>query len=117
MTFNQLKNLKIDEVIAQTDWLKLAKECLSIVESSTLKDKEIYMLIESAVADMERVDIDVANNINDNLIKNTVMIYVKAHFGDTEINKRNAYLQRYKMNLRELQFSEKYQRKEVESDA
>jgi hypothetical protein len=27
------------------------------------------------------------------------------------------YLQRYKMNLRELQFSEKYQRKEVESNA
>ena len=117
MTFDQIKNLKIDELIAQTDWLKLAKECLSIVESSTLKDKEIYMLLESAVADMERVDIDVQNNTNDNLIKNTVMIYVKAHFGDTDVNKRRMYLQRYKMNLRELQFSEKYQRKEVESNA
>lgn len=112
MTYEQIRNLKIDELIAQTDWLKLAKECLSIVESSTLKDKELYMLIESAVTDLERVDIDVANNINDNLIKNTVMIYVKAHFGDTEINKRNAYLRRYKMNLRELQFTEKYQKKE-----
>ena len=117
MTFDQIRKLRIDEVIAQTDWLKLAKECLSIVESSTLKDKEIYMLIESAVTDLERVNIDVQNNTNDNLIKNTVMIYVKAHFGDTDINKRNEYLKRYKMNLRELQFSTKYQKKEVDSNA
>lgn len=117
MTYDQIRKLRIDELIAQTDWLKLAKECLSIVESSTLKDKEIYMLIESAVSDMKRVDIDVENNINDNLIKNTVMIYVKAHFGDTEVNKRNMYLRRYKMNLRELQFTEKYQRKEEKSNA
>lgn len=117
MTYDEIKNLKIDELIAQTDWLKLAKECLSIVESSTLKNKEIYMLIESAVTDLERVGIDVTNNLNDNLIKNTVMIYVKAHFGDTDINKRTEYLKRYKMNLRELQFSEEYQKKEVDSNA
>lgn len=112
MTYEQLKELKIDEFIAQTDWLKLAKECLSIVESSTLKDKEIYMLIESAITDLERVGIDVRKNMDNNLIKNTVMIYVKAHFGDTDINKRNEYLKRYKMNLRELQFSEEYRKKE-----
>lgn len=112
MTYEQLRNLKIDEFIAQTDWLKLAKECLSIVESSTLKDKEIYMLIESAITDLERVDIDVRKNMDNNLIKNTVIIYVKAHFGDTDINKRNEYLKRYKMNLRELQFSEEYRKKE-----
>ena len=69
MTYDQIRKLRIDELIAQTDWLKLAKECLSIVESSTLKDKEIYMLIESAVSDMKRVDIDVENNINDNLFR------------------------------------------------
>lgn len=117
MTSEQIKNLKIDEFIAQTDLLKLAKECLSIVETSTLKDKEIYMLIESAITDLKRVDIDIENHLNDNLIKNTVMIYVKAHFGDTEINKRTEYLKRYKMNLRELQFSEEYQKKEVDSNA
>lgn len=117
MTYEEIKNLKINELIAQTDWLKLAKECLSIVETSTLKDKEIYMLIESAITDMSRVDIDVKSHLEDNLIKNTVMIYVKAHFGDTDINKRNEYLKRYKMNLRELQFSEAYQRKEVDSNA
>lgn len=104
MTYEQIRNLKIDELITKTDWLKLAKECLSIVETSTLKDKEIHMLIESAVTDLKRVDIDVENNLDDNLIKNTVMIYVKAHFGDTDISKRTEYLKRYKKNLRELQF-------------
>lgn len=97
--------------------IKLAKECLSIIESSTLKDKEICMLIESAITDLKRVNIDVENHINDSLIENTIMIYIKAHFGDTEINKRKEYLRRYKMNLRELQFSEEYQIEGDDSNA
>lgn len=92
--------------------LKLAKECLSIVESSTLKDKEITMLIESAISDLKRLEIDVEKNIEDNLVKNTIIIYVKAHFGDGDIDKRIEYLKRYKSNLRELQFSEEYKVKE-----
>ena len=63
---------------------KLAKQCLSIVETSILKDKEIEMLIKSAKSDLERVGIDVENNISDDLVVNTIMIYVKAHFGDTD---------------------------------
>lgn len=117
MTYGQIKKIDISKLITETGWLSLAKECLSIVETSTLKDKEICMLIESAVKDLQRVDIDVENNTEDSLIKNTVMIYVKAHFGDTDINKRTEYLKRYKMNLRELQFSEEYQKKEVDSNA
>ena len=97
--------------------LCIAKQCLSIVEESTMKNKEINMLIESAISDMSRVNIDTEKNIDDNLVINTIMLYVKAHFGDTDINKRKMYLQRYKINLRELQFSEKYQIKEVESNA
>lgn len=101
----------------ETDLMKLAKECLGIVETSTMKDKEIYMLIESAKKDLERVNIDVQNNIGDNLVKTTIMLYVKAHFGDTDINKKNEYLKRYKMNLRDLQFSTEYQKREVDSNA
>lgn len=107
----------ISKLIEEAGLIKLAKECLSIVDTSTFKDKEIHMLIESAIMDLERVNIDVQNNVDNNLIKNTVMIYVKAHFGDTDINKRTEYLKRYKMNLRELQFSEEYQKKEVDSNA
>lgn len=117
MTFDQIRRLRIDEVIAQTDWLKLAKECVGIVETSTLKDKELYMLIESAIEDLERVDVDVQNNTDSNLIKDTVMMYVKAHFGDTDINKRKEYLKWYKTKMRELMNSQKYLKKEDESDA
>ena len=111
MTYEEIKELEIDN-----NYLSLAKECLGIVDTSTLKDKEICMLIESALEDLARVNIDIKTHIEDNLLKNTVMIYVKAHFGDTDINKRNEYLKRYKMNLRELMFSLEYQIKEESGD-
>lgn len=88
--------------------LKLAKQCLGIVDSAILKDKEITMLINSSVSDMKRLKIDVEKNIEDDLIKNTIMIYVKAHYGDGDINKKTECLKRYKANLRELQFSKEY---------
>lgn len=94
------------------DLKKLAKQCLSIVETSILKDKEIDMLIYSAKSDLRRVDIDVDNKIEDELIVNTIMLYVKAHFGDTDINKRTEYLKRYKSNLRELQLSDEYRKRD-----
>ena len=97
--------------------LTLAKECLSIVDSSALKDKEITMLIQSSISDLKRLNIDVEQKIEDDLVKNTIIIYVKAHFGDGDINKRIEYLKRYKANLRELQFSKEYQIKEVDSNA
>ncbi len=96
--------------------LKLSKECLSIVNTSTLKDKEITMLINSAISDLKRLEIDVEKHIEDDLVKNTIVIYVKANFGDGDIDKRNEYLKRYKSNLRELQFSEEY-RKAVDNNA
>ena len=100
------------------DLLKLAKECLSIVESSTLKDKEITMLIQSAITDLKRLKIDAEGKIKDDLVKNTIIIYVKAYFGDGDINKRIEYLKRYKANLRKLQFSEEYRiKEEVDSNA
>lgn len=97
--------------------LKLSKECLSIVETSTLKDQEITMLIKSAISDLKRLEIDVEKHIEDDLVKNTIVIYVKANFGDGDIDKRNEYLKRYKSNLRELQFSEEYRRKVVDNNA
>ena len=96
--------------------LKLSKECLSIVNTSTLKDKEITMLINSAISVLKRLEIDVEKHIDDDLVKNTIVIYVKANFGDGDIDKRNEYLKRYKSNLRELQFSEEY-RKAVDNNA
>ncbi len=97
--------------------IRMAKQCLSIIETSTLKDDEIEMLINSAKKDLKRVKIEVEKNIEDELVVNTIMLYVKAHFGDTDIAKRKEYFNRYKANLRELQFSEEYQKKETDSNA
>ena len=74
------------------------------------------MLINSAISDLKRLEIDVEKHIEDDLVKNTIVIYVKANFGDGDIDKRNEYLKRYKSNLRELQFSEEY-RKVVDNNA
>ena len=42
--------------------LKLVKQCLSIVETSTLKDEEIKLLIRSAILELERSGIDTKYN-------------------------------------------------------
>ena len=34
--------------------LKLSKQCLSIVETATLKDEEIKMWIQAGIADLQR---------------------------------------------------------------
>ena len=94
----------------------LAKQCLGIIKTATLKDNEIEMLIKSAKSDMDRVDIDVENKIDDYLVINTIMLYVKAHYGDTDINRRKEYLDRYVSNIRALKESEEY-RKGVDSNA
>lgn len=116
MANNDIRKEQINNIVNNMNLIRLAKECLGIIESSTMKDKEISMLIESATIDLERVDIDVKNNINDSLIKNTIMMYVKGHFGDTEINKKREYIKRYKDNMRALKESEEYRKKEVESN-
>ena len=92
--------------------ISLAKQCLSIIDSSTLKDKEIEMIIDAAITDMKRLGIDVEKKIDDQLLIMTIMIYVKANFGDTEVSKKEMYLKRYKANLDEMFLSEEYRMKE-----
>lgn len=93
-----------------SDLKVLAKQCLGIVKTATLTDDVIEMYINSAKSDMNRLDIDVDNNIEDSLIINTIMMYVKAHYGDSDINKRNEYLNRYTANIRALKESEEYRK-------
>lgn len=113
---NEKQDVAINSLITESDLMSLAKEALGIIETSTMKDKEIYMLIESAIIDLDRVDIDVENHILDSLVKNAIVLYVKAHFGDIDIDKKDSNLKRYKMILRELQNSEEYQ-KEKQDDS
>ena len=114
MTYEQVKNLKINEVVKQTEYLSLAKEWCGIVEDATEVDKTLSMLIGSALEDLARVDIDVVGHINDDLMKTTVMLYVKGQYGDIDINKKNEYMKRYTQNLRAMQRSVEYLMKESE---
>ena len=113
---NANQDATINNLINTSNLMSLVKEALGIIETSTMKDKEIYMLIESAIIDLDRVDIDVENHILDSLVKNAITLYVKAHFGDIDVDKKESNLKRYKSILRELQNSEEYQ-KEKQDDS
>lgn len=113
---NEMQNLTINNLINTCHLMSLVKEALGIIETATLKDKEIYMLIESAIIDLDRVGVDVENHILDSLVKTAIVLYVKAHFGDTDVSKKDSNLKRYKMILRELQNSSEYQKENTEND-
>lgn len=109
MTFDEVRKLQISNIIASTDEFKnLAKECLSIVSTSTLKDNEISMNIAAAIADMERNGINVLDNLSDGLIQSTVIMYVKGHFGYGEDREKVRALENYRQTLGELSLSSKY---------
>lgn len=92
----------------------LAKECLSIVPTATAKDGEISLWVNMALADMKRQGIDTVNNLNDDLVKGAVMMYVRGNFGNTDIKEKELCQKSYNQHVAELSLSEGY--KEVESD-
>lgn len=63
--------------------LRTTKQCLSIVESSTMKDEEIKMLINAGIADLKRQGIE-TQNPND-LVKSAIVMFVKSNFGNVDI--------------------------------
>lgn len=117
MTYEEVKDLKLSEVLANTDLKKLTKQCLSIVDTSTLKDDEIVMLINAAVSDMKRLNIDAENKISDSIIQATIVFFVKANFGMCDIKEKELAAKRYKENCDKLSLSSDYRVKEVDSNA
>ncbi len=107
--------MNYEQLIKENNYLNLAKEAVGIVRTSTAVDNTLNTLIGSALEDLSRVDIDVKSHAQDNLLKTTLMLYVKGQYGDTDINKRNEYMKRYTQNLRSMQRSVEYLKKE-ESD-
>lgn len=113
MTFEEVRKLQVSNIIANaSEYKDLVKECLSIVPTSTLKDREISMLIAAAIVDMERNDINVLDNISDGLIQSTVVMYVKGHFGYGEDREKARALDNYRQTLGELSLSSKYRLEE-----
>ena len=61
------------------DILNLVKECLGIIPTATAKDNEIKLLIDTAIADMERLNIRI--NLASPMQQSAIIQYVKSNFG------------------------------------
>lgn len=88
--------------------LKLAKQCLSIVETATLKDDEIKMLIASAIADLNRQGIKATYSTSDALVQSAIMMFVKANFGNVDIKEKELAQRTYGLLCANLGLSEEY---------
>ena len=95
--------------------MKLTKQSLSIVETATLKDKEIEMLIQAGIADLNRQGIFASVNTEDSLIKSAVVMFVKANFGNVDIKEKELAQRTYGLLCANLSLSEEY--KESDSNA
>ena len=95
--------------------LRLTKQCLSIVESSTIKDDEIKMLINAGIADLNRQGIKADANISESLVQSAIVMYVKSNFGNVDIKEKELAQRTYSLLCVNLSLSEKY--KVVENDA
>ena len=95
--------------------LKLVKQCLSIVETATLKDKEIEMLIQAGIADLNRQGIVASVGTTDSLVQSAIVMFVKANFGNVDIKKKELAQRTYSLLCANLGLSEKY--KESDSNA
>lgn len=117
MTYNEIKNLQISNIISHTSEMSsLVKQCLSVVSTATAKDDEIVMWIDAAVSDMVRQNIDVAGNITDGLIQGAIVMFVKATFGMVDIKEKELAQKTYKDLCGNLSLSSDY-KLEVDIDA
>lgn len=90
------------------DLLKLVKQCLSIVETATLKDEEIKMLILAGIADLNRQGILATQETNDALIQSAIVMYVKGNFGNVDIKEKELAQRTYSNLCANLGLSEDY---------
>ena len=95
--------------------LRLIKQCLSIVETSTIKDDEIKMLINAGIADLNRQGIKADANISESLVQSAIVMYVKSNFGNVDIKEKELAQRTYSLLCANLSLSEDY--KVVEKDA
>ena len=88
--------------------LKLVKQCLSIVETATLKDEEIKMLIQAGIADLKRQGIKASEDTEDSLTKSAIVMFVKANFGNVDIKEKELAQRTYSLLCANLGLSEDY---------
>lgn len=88
--------------------LKLVKQCLSIVETATLKDAELQMLIQAGIADLNRQGIVVSVGTTDSLVQSAIVMFVKANFGNVDIKEKELAQRTYSLLCTNLGLSVDY---------
>lgn len=91
---------------------KIVKQCLSIIETSNIKDDEIRMLIEAGIADLKRQGINAEEDTDDSLIKSAITMFVKANFGNVDIKEKELAQRTYSLLCNNLSLSSEYKTKE-----
>lgn len=87
---------------------KLAKQCLSIVDTSTLKDGEIELWVKAGIEDLKRQGIDIFKITDNNLIQGAVVMFVKANFGMVDIKEKEIAKKTYSLLCNNLGLSSDY---------
>lgn len=93
--------------------MDLAKQSLSIVSSSSIKDDEIEMWIKAGKEDLKRQDIN--SELDNPLIKSAIVMFVKANFGNVDIKEKELSQRTYNLLCNNLGLSSDY--KVVDSNA
>lgn len=95
--------------------LTLTKQCLSIVNTSTLKDDEIKMWIQAGIADLKRQGINASEDTAKSLIQSAIVMFVKGNFGNVDIKEKELAQKTYSLLCANLGASEDYM--EVQNNA
>lgn len=95
--------------------IEKAKQCLSIIETATAKDEEIEMWINAGILDLKRQGIEADVDTKDELIKASIIMFVKANFGNVDINEKELAQKTYSLLCCNLGLSSDY--KESDSNA
>lgn len=88
--------------------LKTTKQCLSIVETATLKDQEIEMLINAGIADLQRQGINAEEDTDNDLVKSAIVMFVKSNFGNVDIKEKELAQRTYSLLCTNLSLSSEY---------
>ena len=94
----------------------LAKKCLSIMPESNLKDDEIELHVMAGVNELKRQGIDSEGKIEDDLIKDAIIMFVKANFGMLDTKDKEQAQKSFETHCYNLSLSQEYLLKENQSD-
>ena len=94
----------------------LAKQCLSIMPNSNMKDDEIELHVMAGVNELKRQGIDSEGKIDDDLIKDAIIMFVKANFGMLDTKDKEQAEKSFKSHCYNLSLSQEYKLKENQSD-